>query len=167
MVSKAVGVSSVKDDLCVYKHRPLAYVSKRTLSKETTEAPWGVTNSLKRVGLLRRTHLPAPMSSMASTSAVSKVTKGSIWSRLEATKTALKFSAPHLYSKKGWKMATEHATWFACINMPNQTLEADHTQDKLITCNKADQPSLWRLACCYTQTAEPADLIWHTQIQEQ
>jgi len=118
-----------------------------TYQSWTTEVPWGVTNSLKRVGLLRRTQLPAPMSSMASTSAVSKVTKGSIWSRLEATKTALKFSAPHLYSKKGWEMATEHATWFACINMPNQTLDADHTQDKLTTCNKADQPPLWRLAC--------------------
>ena len=100
MVSKAVGVSSVKDKLAEFQQREPAYVSMRPLAKETFEPPWGVAQSMKKVGLLSRVSLHTE--SMASTRAHAPVAKGPLW-------LSARLGEPHYYTTRGWREATKVA----------------------------------------------------------
>ena len=107
MVSKAVGVSSVKDNLADYPQRPTSYVSMRSLAKETVEPPWGVTQVMKKVGLLSRVSLHTE--SMASTRAHAPVAKGSLWLSMVEAQKSVKLGEPHYYTTRGWSEATKAA----------------------------------------------------------
>jgi len=120
MVSKAVGVSSVKDNTTGYQQRETSYVSMRSLAKETFDPPWGVTHSLKKVGLLSRVSLYTD--SMASARAHGSVAKGSLWLSMVEARKSLKLAEPRCYTTHGWKEATKVARKGAC-----------HSAKKLVT----------------------------------
>ena len=120
MVSKAVGVSSVKDNLTDYPQRPTSYVSMRSLAKETVEPPWGVTQVMKKVGLLSRVSLHTE--SMASTRAHARVAKGSLWGSLVEARKSVRLGEPHYYASRGWKEVVKNARRGMC-----------HKEKKLVT----------------------------------
>ena len=84
-----------------------AYVSMRSLAKETFDPPWGVTHSLKKVGLLSRVGLYTD--SMASARAHGSVTKGSLWLSMVEARKSLRLGEPRCYTTRGWKEATKVA----------------------------------------------------------
>ena len=105
----------------------MSYIRKRTLAKESIDPPWGVTNTMKKVGLLYRVSLPTD--SMASARALSPVAKGSLWSSLVSARKSVKLGEPHCYTKRGWKQATKFAKLQASLQQKNfqgESLQSGH-----------------------------------------
>ena len=92
----------------------------RSLAKETFDPPWGVTQSLKKVGLLSRVSLYTD--SMASARAHGSVAKGSLWLSMVEARKSLRLAEPRCYTTHGWKEATKVARKGAC-----------HSVKKLVT----------------------------------
>ena len=102
IVSKATRVSSANDVFTPYNQRPSSFVRIRTLCTETLEAPWRVTHTMNKVGLLGRVHRNTSPPSMASARASSNIVKGSVWSSLDRALQVAHLGDPRRYTSRKW-----------------------------------------------------------------